>query len=672
MDTSPRLSKEDWLKAARLTLLHRGADAVRVEPLAKELGVTKGSFYWHFKDRNDLLEALLKEWEEETDILLENLSELDPKRALEKILEVVRHRTFSSEKGESPSDVAIYAWAAIDPAVAKRVAKSEEERMGLFRNFFDDPDIADFCYYAYQGLLFRRRRVPKAAHDFDKIAKIALDLLESSKKKSRISKAAKRAATAFLLVAATSLQGCATYRTIRYQEPSPDKLDQIFEHRTIHHAETPFHFIKGTQRNDLDTVSLRDTDGRLKPFARYLTDKKIHAFVVIRNDTIVYEHYNDYAPTERWSSYSVAKSITSAVLGNALAKGIIKSLDDPVTTYLPELKNDPDFKGLTLRHLMEMKSGFTYERTNGSLWHDFRSDDAKFFYTTDMKKSLSEMHRAQNPPAPWAYKDSDVELLGWILSRAAGKSVAEQFESDIWKKIGTEYDATFSVDRKGGLDKVSSAFQATVVDYARFARLYLNGGEWNGVQILPKEWVRASTTIDMSRTEPEVATWYRMQHNHLWWLPMHNWSQERDFYADGRKGQRVYVHPPTKTIIVQLADDSDQDFPFRKVAHYLAGETYRYPRGIPGLTLQALRAGGVDSAKAVFRRTSAEEREHPERYTINRAAMVSVAEQLKKEGNNAGATAVYQMIAERYPDWCATHCPAGRKAQLSPSDRSLI
>jgi CubicO group peptidase (beta-lactamase class C family)/AcrR family transcriptional regulator len=542
MDHSPRLSKDDWLKAARLALLHKGPDGVRVEPLAKELGVTKGSFYWHFKDRNHLLEALLREWEEETDILLENLGELDPHRALEKIFEEVKRRTLASERGEAPSDVAIFTWAQLDPEVAKRVNKSEDERMGLLRNFAAEQRMADFFYYAYQGLLFRRRRIPKAVKDFDMIAELAMELMPMKKKSSKAKKitdAAKKSAGIFLILAATALQGCSLYRTARWQDPQPTSQDKIFPYRVVHHADVPFHFVKGTPRNDLDTVNVRDTDGKQKPLAQYLKDRKIHAFVVIRNDTIVYERYDDYKPDQRWSSYSVAKSFLSAVLGKALEKGIITSLDDPVSKYLPELTNDPDFKGLTLRHLMNMQSGFAYERTNGSLWHDLRSSDAKFYYTTNMRKSLMNMHRVQAPPAPWSYKDSDVELLGWVLNRAAGKAVAKQLEEEVWKKIGTEHDATFSMDRNHGLDKVSAAFQATVFDYARYGRLYLNGGNWNGEQVLPADWLKASTTIDKSRTEPEVLTWYQVQHNHLWWLPMHNWDNERDFFADGSRGQRI-------------------------------------------------------------------------------------------------------------------------------------
>ena len=649
MENSDRLSKDDWLKAARLALLHKGPDGVRVEPLARDLGVTKGSFYWHFRDRNDLLEALLKEWEEETDVLLENLSELDPRKALENILDVVKERTLTSEKGESPSDVAIFGWAAIDPEVAKRVNRSEEERMGLFRNFAEDPEMADFMYYAYQGLLFRRRRIPKAVKDFDMLARLALEFLPPRKRaRPKLTSAARRSATLLLLVAATTLQGCQFYRTVRWREPSPNIQHRIFPQRVVHKADAPFQFAQAPLRNDLDTVSVRDSNGRLKPFGQYLRDRKIHAFVVVRNDTIVYERYRDFNPSQRWSSFSVAKSVTSAVLGLALQKGIITSLDDPVTKYLPELASRPSFKGLTIRHLVEMKSGFAYERTNGNLFHDLRSDDAKFYYTSNMKSSIAGQRRESPPPARWAYKDSDTELLGWILTNAAGKPVAKQLEEQIWKKIGTEYDATFDLDRKNGLDKVSSGFNATARDYARFGRLYLNGGKWNSEQIISPEWVKASTTLDKTRTEPEVTTWYQMQHNHLWWLPMHNWDAERDFYADGSGGQRVYVHPPTRTIIVQLANDSDQDFPFRKVAHYLAGETYRYPRGIAGMVIQAMQNQGVEPAKALFRKLSDEEREFPERYFITRAVLKAVGDNFRKEGKLAEAEAVGEMEKYRY------------------------
>jgi hypothetical protein len=128
--------------------------------------------------------------------------------------------------------------------------------------------------------------------DFDMLAELAMELMPMKKKPSKakkIAKAAKKSAGIFLIMAATSLQACSLYKTIRYQDPQPDAQDKIFPSRVVNHAHVPFYFIKGTPRNDLDTVGVRDTDGKLKPLAQYLKARKIHALVVIRNDTIVYE-----------------------------------------------------------------------------------------------------------------------------------------------------------------------------------------------------------------------------------------------------------------------------------------------------------------------------------------------------------------------------------------------
>jgi hypothetical protein len=107
-----------------------------------------------------------------------------------------------------------------------------------------------------------------------------------------------------------------------------------------------------------------------------------------------------------------------------------------------------------------------------------------------------------------------------------------------------------------------------------------------------------------------------------------------------------------KTIIIQLFEDSEQDFPFRKVAHYIAGETYRYPRSIVGLTLQAMNAGGADSAKSTFRRLVAEERQYPERYFMNRDGILGYAVTVKKEGKPDQAAVLFEMARERYRDYC--------------------
>lgn len=166
------------MRAARLALLHSGPDSVRVEKLARQLNVTKGSFYWHFKDRNEILEALLSEWEEETALLTaEALENRDPEQGLRGLLETVKKRVVLSECGEAPSDAAMFAWASMSAEVARRVNEVERKRLHFFTQLTGRPDRAELAYYAYLGFITRRRRVPAAAAGFPLLAEMLFDLL---------------------------------------------------------------------------------------------------------------------------------------------------------------------------------------------------------------------------------------------------------------------------------------------------------------------------------------------------------------------------------------------------------------------------------------------------------------------------------------------------------------
>ena len=628
-----RLAREDWLRAARLALLTRGVDAVRIEALARDLGVTKGSFYWHFTDRADLLDALLREWEEEASLLSDAARQQNPRAQLPAIVTELARRTRASEEGESPSDAAIFAWAAIDPDVARRVNRAEEQRMELFRKVTGKKALADLFYYAYHGFLLRRRRVPQAADDFASLARMALKAFAQKPKRRRRARL-RRAATAGLVALLLPAQSCTTYRIVRWRNPSADQPQRIFAQRAVRHADTPYEFARAARmRTDIDTVSVRDVDFRLRPFAEYMHNRKIRAFVVIHNDTIVYERYADgYSDSTRSSSFSVAKSFTSALLGLALESGAVHSLDDSVVRYIPELAANANFRGITIRHVVDMKSGFAYSRTNGHMWHDLRSGDAHFYYTTDVRRSLASQKRESSPGTQWAYKDSDAQLLAWILERATGKTLAAQMEESIWRRLGARYDASWDLDHTGGSENAASGLNATALDFAKFGRLYLNDGEWNGVRVLSPEWVRQSTTLDSSRTEPEVPTWWLMQHRNLWWIPMQNWAGEQDFFADGSRGQRIYVNRRLNVIIVQLANESAQDFPFRKLAHYVSGEPYTYPRVAANQLYAAVNAGAsADSIRALYRSLVARSVSDPASISLSRTSLRSLATRLEQE-----------------------------------------
>jgi AcrR family transcriptional regulator len=161
------------MRAARRALLTGGPDAVRVEPLALALGVTKGSFYWHFVDRSALLDALLSEWEEERSIALAELPLARGAAAVRALMEFLKPRIAASERGEIPSDAAVFTWASTDATVARRVNAAESERVALMQELVGDRELGEFLYLTYLGFVMRRRRMPAASAFFPTLARLA-------------------------------------------------------------------------------------------------------------------------------------------------------------------------------------------------------------------------------------------------------------------------------------------------------------------------------------------------------------------------------------------------------------------------------------------------------------------------------------------------------------------
>jgi AcrR family transcriptional regulator len=178
------LGRSDWLRASRLALLRGGADAVRVEPLARELSVTKGSFYWHFKDRDELLELLLCEWEQElSKDIIPRLRGHRGKQGLLQLLRLLVKRVPLGEQGILPSDAAIFAWAAVSPEVARRVNRAERERIRLLKQIIGDAHLVEMLYLVWLGFVARGQRVPGSRKNFPKIASWMLELRSPSTRK---------------------------------------------------------------------------------------------------------------------------------------------------------------------------------------------------------------------------------------------------------------------------------------------------------------------------------------------------------------------------------------------------------------------------------------------------------------------------------------------------------
>jgi AcrR family transcriptional regulator len=170
------LKREDWLRAARLALLRGGVEAVRVEKLARALGVTKGSFYWHFTGRQELLELLLREWENEVPEIAQQLGPGSAEGKFGTLVRLLEGRARLSEGGKVPSDAAIFAWAAVNPAVARRVNRAEEGRIRLLKRNIGHPDRIELFYLVWLGFVARGQRVPASRKRFPEIARIMREL----------------------------------------------------------------------------------------------------------------------------------------------------------------------------------------------------------------------------------------------------------------------------------------------------------------------------------------------------------------------------------------------------------------------------------------------------------------------------------------------------------------
>lgn len=277
--------------------------------------------------------------------------------------------------------------------------------------------------------------------------------------------------------------------------------------------------------------------------ADFLAAHDTTAFLVIQDDRLVYEGYfNGSSHDAVQTSFSVAKSFGSAMLGAALADGSIASADAPVTDYLPDLAaRDPRFADITIRHLVTMSSGLHYEEW-GLPW----SDDALTYYAPDLRRlALDKTHVEEEPGRRFHYNNYNPLLFGIILERATGKLVADYLSEKIWQPMGAEADATWSLDsEKNGFEKMESGINARAIDFAKLGSLYLHGGFFNGRQILPREWVE-ETTRGLRPTGFGTS-----RYGHWWWT---NEDAELGpyFMARGNHGQFVFVFPRKKLVITR-------------------------------------------------------------------------------------------------------------------------
>jgi CubicO group peptidase (beta-lactamase class C family) len=318
-------------------------------------------------------------------------------------------------------------------------------------------------------------------------------------------------------------------------------MDEIFTTRTVPRSGQVWRLPRADRALDF---KYQYEGGEFTP-EQFLDRTYTNALLIMKEGRIVAEIYrNNTNESTRFIGWSMTKSIVGLLVGCAVQEGRIKSIDEPITRYLPELQGG-GYEGATIKQVLQMRSGVDYEER-----YDFGNPGiaarnhelalvANVVRFADAARTIKRAHR---PGEVWQYKTIDTAVLGWLLERVSGGSLAAYAAQRLWEPLGTERDGFFIMDGEPGTGREFSGagFNATLRDYARIGLMMLHEGKANGRQIIPTDWVRDST-----RAAGGPGPGYGYQ----WWLA----PDSKSYQASGLQGQFIYVDPGTRTVIVKLS-----------------------------------------------------------------------------------------------------------------------
>jgi CubicO group peptidase (beta-lactamase class C family) len=317
---------------------------------------------------------------------------------------------------------------------------------------------------------------------------------------------------------------------------------RIFENRSVQNAQTiPW-------QHDSLYNSLTINQAQMTVFDTFGTT----AYVVIRNNKILFEQYWDGASdTTRSNSFSAAKSIISILIGCLADEGKIKSLDQPITDFLPDFKNTNGFT-LTIKDLLTMSSGIEWDEGYSSLF----SPTTKAYYGNDLNEQILGLKIGSEPGKVFNYQSCNTQLLAMIVAKASGKPVSEYASEKLWKPLGAEHPALWSLDQSGGVEKAYCCFNSTARDFARIGQMVLDSGQFNNKQIVSKAFLKnALTPATQLKDEAGDSCYY---YGYQFWLMSH--KGHKVAYARGILGQYVFIIPELEAVVVRLGTDRSKGY----------------------------------------------------------------------------------------------------------------
>jgi len=326
----------------------------------------------------------------------------------------------------------------------------------------------------------------------------------------------------------------------------------IFENRAI----------KAGEKKEWPLGKDYNTSKPSSKFVSHLEKIETIAFLVIQNDSIRHEQYwGGYSDTSHTGSFSMAKTFVSILVGIAIGEGKIKSIDQPVGDFIPEYSAEGEFASggkegkkanITIRHLLTMSSGINFDES-------YKSPigfPAEAYYGTNLPELIFKYDAVEEPGKYFEYLSGNTQLLAFVLNKATGMSLSDYTSEKLWKPIEAEYDAYWSLDKKGGDEKAYCCFNSNARDFARIGKLFLDSGKWNGKQVVPANYVMES--IKPADNIDKDLNSKNERYGYSWWLlPNYRPAGQEGkghniFYARGVLGQYIIMIPELDMIIVRL------------------------------------------------------------------------------------------------------------------------
>ena len=323
-------------------------------------------------------------------------------------------------------------------------------------------------------------------------------------------------------------------------------IDRLFPTRKVHHAGRPVPLVPGAP-----LPAVRVTEGGASySLDDYLELNRVAGMLVLKDGQLRMERYRlGNTPATRWMSMSIAKSVTSTLIGAAIKQGRIHAVTDLVTRYVPSLAGSA-YEGATVRDVLMMSSGARWDETYTNPASDRRRLlDAQLSQKAGSLVALMRgLPRAAAPGTVNNYSTGETQVAAEILRRAVGMPLADYLADRIWTRFPMESDATWWLDSPHGVEIGGSGISATLRDYARFGLFMLNGGVAGGEQVLPDGWTTAATRPQTLRGGESI------EYGYLWWTGTSAAAiRDHAYGAEGINGQFIFINPAQHVVITVLS-----------------------------------------------------------------------------------------------------------------------